>query len=157
MWYRQVRDELLPLIRRLHATRQARAVAAAGQRFAQSHLSFDAVLSYFRSLLHGYAAARAVADDAGTRSEGGTSGGGGSPAERATALLADGYVRIDDESTLLRLTGMCDQCKRNAFTPSCVPAPVAPACSLWAPKGGSRCLEARCCKGWDCSTRELGC
>ena len=32
-----------------------------------------------------------------------------------------------------------------------------PACTLWAPRGGGRCRDQRCCAGWDCGLRPLGC
>ena len=146
-----VRDALLPLLRSLHSNiSHAHAVADAGRRFARSHLSFDAVIGYFRALLIGYAEMR-------KRGDGGRAQHKWTDAE----LSAAGYTRVGTEAELQELMGLCDRCSagRRATPPkSCFAKENAlPACTLWAPKGGGRCFDARCCKGFDCATRSLGC
>jgi hypothetical protein len=90
----------------------------------------------------------------------------------AEALRAAGFTRVTSEAELRLLMGLCDACAggrrrgEKRPPPGCVhghparPAlPALPRCTLWAPKGGSRCYDApsKCCKGWDCGTRPLGC
>ena len=150
-----VRDALLPLLRRLRAnSTHAAAVAAAGRRFAQTYLAFPAVVGYFRSLLEAYGGLLQRGSVAARRSS-------------AAELLEAGYSRVSSEADLLRITGLCDTCKssKRILPPSsCVRRPRVgvhrrplPLCTLFTPPGGGRCFDPRCCKGWDCATRSLGC
>ena len=147
-----VRDELLQLLRTLRANpAKAAAVAAAGRTFALTHLSFDAVIGYFRALLSGYAAMRARGDASDASSA--------RLLPTADELLAQGYTHITGDADLQQLTGLCDRCRKPSRVPhGCTRSQSGlPGCSLWAPKGGGRCFEARCCKGFDCATTPLGC
>ena len=170
-----VREKLLPLLRSLHASpSQPAAVAAAARAFALHWLSFEGVLSYLRILLHTYAAAY----ERGRRAT-------ASPPLNATDAAAAGYVRVDDENDLQALAGLCapkdrtcalvrPQGGRSAgraareiareMHSKCTTERVhrrwqktLPPCTLWAPRGGSRCFDTRCCTGWDCGTWPLGC
>ena len=85
----------------------------------------------------------------------------------AAELLEAGYSRVSSEADLLRITGLCDMCKssKRILPPSsCVRRPRVgvhrrplPLCTLFTPPGGGRCFDPRCCKGWDCAARPLGC
>ena len=149
-----VRDALLPLLRSLHADpTRAGQVAAAGRRFASTYLSFDAVIGYLGALLNGYAEMRTRGDAHDAASA--------RPPPTPSELLAQGYTHVATDDDLQRLSGMCDRCKdsgaRSRPPPGCVVRPRLPACTLWAPRGGGRCFDTRCCKGFDCATTPLGC
>jgi hypothetical protein len=131
------------------------AVAAEGRRFATSWLTFPSVVLYLRTLLQAY-------------------GELFQPAPRAASL--EGFSRITTEEDVRLLTGMCEGCKP-PVPKQCQKPRVSDAkilhdiaegarghigggphlCTLWAPPGGGRCHDPRCCEGWDCGTKPLAC
>ena len=160
-----VRDRLLPLLRAVRANDTlARSVAVAGQEFAKRWLNSDAVVGYMHTLLLQYGAMYArSADSSATLS-------------RPKSPEADGYVRVKTEADLPLSTGMCTHCarpgKQRHVAALCAKEAHAdevrmmreagtnkprPSCTLWPPKGGGRCLDLRCCVGWDCGTQSLRC
>ena len=154
-----MRHDLLRLLRSLHAdpAQPARAVGAAGREFARTWLSFESVLAYLHTLLATYAELY----ERGRISS-------GAPPLSAEGALRDGFVRVDSEDDLPHLTGTCtcDESVRERPRRVCAAradAPVHPAlrklarCTLWARPGHERCFDRRCCVGWDCGTRPLGC
>ena len=161
-----VRDQLLQLLRALRADTSipgmldpnAARVAAAGRQFAQRWLSFDGVIQYFRTLLQRYGE---------LYEKGRMLSGAPSLAERDHA--AEGFIRVSSDAELRTVAGLCASCKprgRNGADPQAgcarLRAPEMlqrkqPRCTLWAPRGGGRCFDERCCIGWDCGVRPLGC
>ena len=158
----------MPLLRSLHARpASASAVAAAARSFAVNWLSFDGVLAYLRTLLTVYGELY----ERGRRAS-------GVPALSATDPAADGYLLVRSEADLQAITGLCERCPRERpkgrgkvrappppLPESCTTAMstaarhlrTLPRCRLWAPPGGGRCFDERCCIGWDCGSAELGC
>lgn len=138
-----VGEQLLPTLEALQrdSIRAAR-IAAAGQRFANEHLSFESVLRYVQTLLRSYAA----------RFRG--------PVAPPTAE----DVRVRSAADVRRLVHLCD-CRGGRAKDSvraCLAAVPNPwRCSPWTrplwPQGDGRCLAAVCCVGWDCGDADLSC
>ena len=168
-----VRDKLLPLVRALHANSSVGAgVAAAGQAFARRWLALDAVVDYTRTMLRAYGQ---LYQRAGVRAGGHQAGAASRsppppPASTGKDAGMDGYVRVTSEADLPLVTGLCTSCARPAVQRHVARVCTTresrlakqrggwlPYCKVWAPKGGGSCRDPRCCIGWDCGVRDLGC
>ena len=182
-----VREDLLPLLTTLQADpAQAGAVAAAGRAFAVHWLSFGSVLEYLRTLLVSYSAlyerGRRASGAPALTAEAAVAAGfvridSVDELPRLAGLChcppRRGAQQQQQQNgggaivgTMLSVTtadGMADESHRRACART--PAAGSPTvqlrelarCRLWAPPGGERCFDARCCVGWDCGTRPLGC
>lgn len=163
-----VRDSLLPLLHDLQSSpTRAAAVAAKGRAFAVHWLSFEGVVEYLRLLLGAY----------GELYVRGRRVSGAKPL--SVDPSTEGFIRVDSELDLPAITGLCrcHQRGRRGGGPSdgeprdpdheraCARESAAALrqrkpnqrCQLWAPPGGSRCFDSRCCVGWNCGVRALGC
>mmetsp|Transcript_26463 Transcript_26463/g.79085 ORF Transcript_26463/g.79085 Transcript_26463/m.79085 type:complete len:528 (+) Transcript_26463:105-1688(+) len=147
---RSVRQQLVPLLRALRSDgTQRRRLGRAAAAFARSRLTHAAAVSYARALLTAYGTLyrSEVVAPSPADSEGG------------------GFFRIDSARDLLRAARMCDCAADNArHTPHAARPRHEARCTLGGgiachpfPRGSSGCWAARCCAGWDCPTKALGC
>jgi len=146
---RSVRQQLVPLLRALRSDgKQRRRLGRAAAAFARSHLTHAAVVGYARALLTAYGTLyRSEVAPPPADSEGG------------------GFFRIDSAQDLLRAARMCDCAADQArHGPHAARTRHEARCALGGgaachpfPRGLAGCWAARCCAGWDCPTKALGC
>ena len=151
-----IKRKLLPTLERLRQDpKSAERIADAGRRFAQRWLRHDAIVQYVSSLLAAYASRF-----------------------RGAVTLPPGYVQLrvgNAEAAGKQLqdaTGLC-RCFRRRPDGSnatysdwwrlrwagevCMAQGAGQRCRPWAPPGGGRCFAPKCCHGFDCGSRALGC